>query len=150
MKKKKKKKKKGICTFFIKQEGKRKCVHVPHCILRSFTSQHLVDANTRKMYCKVAISIPRIQVSLSSTLSTPPQFCSNFCKVTLEPISYIRNICHGRILRLQYFCQHFQNIFLHWVCILKGMALPQKRLLYLASFVWIVTKAICHHKSCNI
>ena len=72
MKKKKKRKKKEFVHFFIKQEGKRKCVHVPHCILRSFTSQHLVDANTRKMYCKVAISIPRIQVSLSSTLSAPP------------------------------------------------------------------------------
>ena len=78
-KKKKKEKKKEFVHFFIKQEGKRKCVHVPHCILRSFTSQHLVDANTRKMYCKVAISIPRIQVSLSSTLSTP-SFAQTFAR----------------------------------------------------------------------
>ena len=148
--KKKKRKKKGICTFFIKQEGKRKCVHVPHCILRSFTSQHLVDANTRKMYCKVAISIPRIQVSLSSTLSTPPPVLLKLLQGDLiADLLYSEHLSRSN-LRLQYFCQHFQNIFLHWVCILKGMALPQKRLLYLASFVWIVTKAICHHKSCNI
>ena len=103
----------------------------------------------KKIYCKLAISIPRIQVSLSSTPNTL-QLCSNFCKVTFRPISHFRNICHGRILGLQYFCQHFPNIFVHGGLLLKGMALPQNRFLYLASLVSIVAKATCHHKLCNI
>ena len=103
----------------------------------------------KKIYCKLAISIPRIQVSLSSTPNTL-QLCSNVCKVTFRLISHIRNICHGRILGLQYFCQHFPNIFVHGGLLLKGMALPQNRFLYLASLVSIVAKATCHHKLCNI
>ena len=103
----------------------------------------------KKIYCKLAISIPRIQVSLSSTPNIL-QLCSNFCKVTFRPISHFRNICHGRILGLQYFCQHFPNIFVHGGLLLKGMALPQNRFLYLASLVSIVAKATCHHKLCNI
>ena len=116
----------------------------------NFTSQHLVDANTRKMYCKVAISIPRIQVSLSSTPSTPSVLLKLLQGDLIADLLYSEHLSRSNLKTAIFLSTFFQNIFLHWVCILKGMALPQKRLLYLASFVWIVTKAICHHKSCNI
>ena len=131
MKKRKKRKKKGIFNFFIKQEGKRKCVHVPHCILRSFTSQHLVDANTRKMFCKVAISIPRIQVSLSSTLSTPPVLLKLLQGDLIADLLYSKHLSRSNLktaIFLSTFSKYFLALGLHFEghgITSKTLALPR-------------------------
>ena len=150
-----KKKKRNLFTSLSNKKEKRKCIHVFQCILRISRANiwcTQIKKKKKNIYIYIYIYTAKYLFPfqgfkyLFHRLQVLPSFAQIFAR---RPFS--RSLIFRTNVTVEsYDCNIFVNIFKIFSCIvvyfLKGMALPHIRLLYLASLVLIVAKAIRHHK----